>query len=100
MSCTSETFAVAVVALAAFLTLFASSPAWSYADAFPWKLIDGGPDQGARLKIIAVFDNEASCRRAGLLYSKRHSHCTGGQEFGYCHHYTYCFDMNKAANPW
>lgn len=91
---------VAVVGLAALINLFASGPAWSYADAFPWKLVDGGPDQAARLKIVGVFEDEASCRRAGVLYSKRRSHCPSGQEFGYCHHYTYCFDMNQAANPW
>ena len=35
---------IAVVSLVALLNLSASGPAWSYADAFTWKLVDGGPD--------------------------------------------------------
>src|ERR1051325_5403022 len=73
---------IAVVSLVALLNLSASGPAWSYADAFTWKLVDGGPDKGARLKIIGVFEDEASCRRAGVLYSKQRSHCPGGQADG------------------
>jgi hypothetical protein len=75
-------------------------PALPYADMYYWKLVEGGPEKGSALKIIGIFQDEASCRRAGMSYSKARSRCPNGQEFGYCHYYTYCFNMNEAANPW
>jgi hypothetical protein len=60
-------FGLALAGIALLLNLLATNPAWPYADAFTWKLIDGGPDKGARLKILGVFEDEASCRRAGVL---------------------------------